>query len=65
VLREMRPTQILVAVGACAINGGLPAMRNSLAIGDVLHKVYGDPSARDGRAQMTRTAAAARQGLSD
>jgi len=31
----------------------LPAMRNSLAIGDVLHKVYGDPSARGRACQMT------------
>lgn len=44
VLRELRANaKILVAVGACAINGGLPAMRNRLAIGDVLRKVYADP----------------------
>ena len=45
VLRELRANaKILVAVGACAINGGLPAMRNHLDIGDILRKVYRDPS---------------------
>ena len=29
-------------VGACAINGGLPAMRNHLDVGDILQKVYCD-----------------------
>ena len=44
VLRELRANaKILVAVGACAINGGLPAMRNHLDIGDILRKVYADP----------------------
>ena len=44
VLRELRANaKILVGVGACAINGGLPAMRNRLAIGAVLRKVYADP----------------------
>ncbi|MBV8442100.1 MAG: NADP oxidoreductase, partial [Hyphomicrobiales bacterium] len=34
VLREMRANaKILVAIGACAINGGLPAMRNRLDVG--------------------------------
>ena len=33
---------MLVAVGACAINGGLPAQRNHLDVGDMLKKVYGD-----------------------
>ena len=43
-LRELRANaKILVAVGACAINGGLPAMRNHLAIGDILRKVYDGP----------------------
>ena len=41
VLRELRShAKILVGVGACAINGGLPAMRNHLDIGDLLQKVY-------------------------
>jgi NAD-reducing hydrogenase small subunit len=40
-LREMRKAcKILVAVGACAINGGLPAQRNSLDIRDCLQTVY-------------------------
>ena len=44
VLRELRDnSKILVAVGACAINGGLPAMRNHLNIGDILKQVYRDP----------------------
>jgi len=41
VLREFRANcNVLVAVGACAINGGLPAQRNSLDIGRVLTDVY-------------------------
>ena len=47
VLRELRANaKILIAVGACAINGGLPAMRNHLDVGEILRKVYHDPSAR-------------------
>ena len=43
VLRELRAnSKILVAVGACAINGGLPAMRNRLDVGDILDEVYRD-----------------------
>jgi NAD-reducing hydrogenase small subunit len=43
VLREMRShCKVLVAVGACAINGGLPAERNHLDVGEMLKKVYGD-----------------------
>jgi NAD-reducing hydrogenase small subunit len=43
VLREFRAhCHVLIAVGACAINGGLPAQRNHLDIGDVLQKVYSD-----------------------
>ena len=30
----------LVAMGACAINGGLPAERNRFDLGDVLNEVY-------------------------
>ncbi len=30
----------LVAVGACAINGGLPAQRNQLDVGQMLRDVY-------------------------
>jgi len=41
VLREFRKQcRILVAVGACAINGGLPAQRNHLDLGDCLTEVY-------------------------
>lgn len=41
VLREFRDRcQILVAVGACAINGGLPAQRNYLDLGHCLRGVY-------------------------
>jgi NAD-reducing hydrogenase small subunit len=46
VLREFRAQcKVLVAIGACAINGGLPAMRNHLEIGSILRSVY------DGRAE--------------
>ena len=41
VLREFRRNcKILVAVGACAINGGLPAQRNHLDLRDILEEVY-------------------------
>ncbi len=41
VLREFRShCKIIVAVGACAINGGLPAQRNHLDLRDVLEEVY-------------------------
>jgi NAD-reducing hydrogenase small subunit len=41
VLREFRARcKTLVAVGACAINGGLPAQRNHLDLADVLADVY-------------------------
>lgn len=40
-LRELRENcKILVAVGACAINGGLPALRNHLDIRECLQAVY-------------------------
>lgn len=35
-----RQCKVLVAVGACAINGGLPAQRNHLDIRDCLQSVY-------------------------
>lgn len=42
VLREFRAhCKTLVAVGACAINGGLPAQRNHLDVGELLVDVYG------------------------
>ena len=41
VLREFRANcKTLVAVGACAINGGLPAQRNHLDVGKILRDVY-------------------------
>ena len=41
VLREFRKRcKILVAVGACAITGGLPAQRNHLDLGACLNEVY-------------------------
>ena len=41
VLREFRrQCRTLAAVGACAINGGLPAQRNHLDIRDCLQTVY-------------------------
>ncbi len=41
VLRAFRKQcRILVAVGACAINGGLPAQRNHLSLAAVLHETY-------------------------
>jgi NAD-reducing hydrogenase small subunit len=41
VLREFRHNcKFLVAVGACAINGGLPAQRNRFDVGDILTQVY-------------------------
>ena len=41
VLREFRRNcKILLALGACAINGGLPAQRNHLDLRDVLEEVY-------------------------
>ena len=44
VVRELRANaKILVAVGACAINGGLPALRNRFAVDDLLRRVYRDP----------------------
>ena len=41
VLREFRKQcKVLVAVGACAINGGLPAQRNHLDVRECLTSVY-------------------------
>ncbi len=43
VLREFRKKcKILVAVGACALNGGLPAMRNHIPLKACLEAVYLD-----------------------
>ncbi|HUW26485.1 MAG TPA: NADP oxidoreductase [Gallionella sp.] len=41
VLREFRNNcKILISIGACAVNGGLPAQRNHLDIGSCLTEVY-------------------------
>lgn len=41
VLREFRDNcKILIAVGACAINGGVPAMRNHFALRECLEESY-------------------------
>jgi len=41
VLRAFREQcTTLVAIGACAINGGLPAQRNHLPLATLLHEVY-------------------------
>ena len=41
VLREFRKNcKVLIALGACSVNGGLPAQRNHLDLGDCLQEVY-------------------------
>ena len=41
VLREFRANcKILIAVGACAINGGIPAMRNHYELRECLEEAY-------------------------
>ncbi|MCE1236443.1 MAG: NADP oxidoreductase [Hyphomicrobiales bacterium] len=41
VLRELRANaKVLVALGACAVNGGLPAQRNHVDVGECLARVY-------------------------
>ena len=41
VLRDFRKhCKVLVAVGACAINGGIPAMRNQFDLQECLEEVY-------------------------
>lgn len=41
VLREFRANcKILISIGACAINGGLPAQRNHLSVSSILEAVY-------------------------
>jgi NAD-reducing hydrogenase small subunit len=41
VLREFRrQCRVLIAIGACAINGGLPAQRNHLNLQLILEEVY-------------------------
>ena len=52
VLREFRARcRVLVAVGACAITGGLPAQRNAMDVGRILTQVYaGRPGLAEGSA---------------
>lgn len=58
VLREFRAhCKTLVAVGACAITGGLPAQRNHMDVGDVLAEVY---RARPGLSASSRISAVSR-----
>jgi NAD-reducing hydrogenase small subunit len=51
VLREFRANcKVLVAIGACAVTGGLPAQRNHLDLGQCLQEVYvTDPGVGLGR----------------
>ncbi len=51
VLREFRQQcTILIAVGACAINGGVPAMRNQYDLQDCLRTAFVDgPGIEDGQ----------------
>jgi NAD-reducing hydrogenase small subunit len=43
VLREFRDhCKILVALGACAVNGGIPAMRNQFELEECLREAYID-----------------------
>ena len=50
VAREFRSQRrILVAIGACAVTGGLPAQRNHLDLGQCLQEVYlTEPSVGEG-----------------
>jgi len=51
VLKEFREQcKILVAVGACAITGGVPALRNHFELKDCLEEVYIVASSRAHRA---------------
>lgn len=47
VLRAFRDAcQILVAIGACAMNGGIPAYRNAFSVRECLTTAYLDPDLR-------------------
>jgi NAD-reducing hydrogenase small subunit len=50
VLRQFRAhCRILVSVGACAINGGIPAMRNLVSLRECLEEAYlNGPTVEDG-----------------
>ncbi len=48
-LREFRKhCRVLVAVGACAISGGVPAMRNAVSLRECLEAVYLDGPTLEG-----------------
>lgn len=48
VLRDFRQhCDVLVSVGACAVNGGLPALRNEFDLGDCLREAYLDGMGND------------------
>jgi len=53
VLRDFRMNcKTLVAVGACAINGGLPAQRNQRDVGKMLRDIYCRPTGPEARCQI-------------
>ncbi len=58
---------MLVAVGACAITGGVPALRNHLDLWDCFQEVYQyEPgTARQDDPERSGAAAAVRQGAAD
>ena len=54
-LREFRGyCRVLVAVGACAINGGVPAMRNAVSLRECLEAVYLDGPTLEGGGMIPR-----------
>lgn len=53
VLRDMRRhCKVLVAIGACAINGGLPAWRNSRTLGELMGEVYSEARGNTGGVKL-------------
>ena len=54
VLREFREhCRILISVGDCAINGGIPALRNGIPLVDCFREAYLDgPTVANARAQV-------------
>jgi len=52
-LREFRKhCRILVAVGACAVNGGVPAMRNAFSLRECLERVFLEGRTVEGRGMI-------------
>jgi len=68
VLREFRKNcKVLVALGACAVNGGLPAQRNHLDLHTILEEVYHTapwPRCRQPDPRRSRAAAVVEQSAS-